>query len=101
MDVQDLASLAVKDGALHSEVIWLSQIGSSGSSAGGNHSRALCRKYLKDMSLPKLFFIEVPVYDSKNRETKLEVDVPLLLLHEWFACLQQYDKFDDFLVRLI
>ena len=85
-DVQEFANLAMKDGATHPEVAWLAGIGSSGASKG-NCSRALNRRYLKDMSLPDPYFIKVKVQDSKDRGTLKEVDVPVLLPHEWFGCL--------------
>lgn len=89
-DVQDLADLACKSGANHPEVVWLSQIGSSGSSSGGNASRALYRRYLKDINLPEPFLVKVPLVNPKNKEELIEEDIPVLLPHEWFASLQHY-----------
>ena len=89
-DVQDLADLACKSGANHPEVVWLSQIGSSGTSSGGNASRALYRRYLKDINLPEPFWVKVPLVNPKNKEQLIEEDIPVLLPHEWFASLQHY-----------
>jgi hypothetical protein len=95
-DVQDLADLAMKSGADHPEVIWLAQIGSAGSSSGGNSSRALYRRYLKDMQLPEVFLVRVPLVNPKDKETLIEAEIPLLLPHDWFAALHKYnDSFEQ------
>ena len=87
LDVQDLADLAVKSGADHPEVSWLSRIGSAGNTSGGNCSRAIYRRYLADMQMPEPFFVKVPVHTSKDKETVLQIDLPVLLPHEWFFLL--------------
>ena len=92
-DVQELSYLAVKDGVQHPEILWLSGMGSTGSSSGGNCSRALYRKYLKGMSLPEPFFVKVKLLDSKDKEKLKDIDVPILLPHEWFGSLQLYPGF--------
>ena len=96
-DVQELADLAIKSGATHPEVAWLVKMGGSGTSDGGHCSRDLYRKFLKDLDVPKPYFIKVPVYKSKDRDAIVEIDLPLLLPHDWFFHLHKGypDKFQE------
>ena len=96
VDVQELAQLAVMSGASDAEVQWLASIGAHGKNTS-HCSRALYSKYCKDLDLPERYLVTVPLREKGNKEASLEIDISMLLPHDWFYCLGKAINNDEFL----
>jgi len=96
VDVQELAALAVQSGCTDPEVVWLASIGAHGKNVS-HCSRALYSAYCRDMNLPERYDITVPLREKGSKEASLEVNISLLLPHDWFANLSVTNKFSEFM----
>jgi hypothetical protein len=85
-DVQELALLAAQSGATDAEVLFLSKLGSAGTQQG-NISRDLKAAYLQGIAMPDPYMVTIPLYDKSDRTSTIDVEVGVLLPHEWFSAL--------------
>ena len=94
VDVQEIADLSVQSGCDDPEVKWLASIGAHGHNTS-HCSRALYRKYYKDVDLPTAYKITVPLRDKGDRVQLLQIEISVLLPHDWIHSLSKSGKYDD------
>ena len=91
--VQEIAHLALLDGASHPELVQLAQTGGFGENPGNIH-RAIVRSFCKDVHIEEHFVLEVPCIDPKSSAEEV-VEAATFLPHLMFANLGRY-SFEQF-----
>ena len=88
MAIQEIAHLALLDGANHAELALLAQAGNFGENPGNIH-RDIVRSFCKDLHIAEPFVLEVPCLDPKSSAEDV-VDASMFLPHLMFANLGKY-----------
>jgi hypothetical protein len=89
---QELAHLALLDGAQHDELMALASCGSWGSAKGNAH-RDVLSKFCSDVHICESFEVTVPCRDPKTSELEHQ-PMSFFLPHMMFSALSSYDEFD-------
>ncbi len=90
---QELAHLALLDGAEHEELTKLASCGSWGAFDGNIH-RDLLRQFCADVNICDSFDVTVPCRDPKTSEVEHQ-PMALFLPHMMFSSLSGYDEFSN------
>jgi len=90
--VQNLAHMAVLDGARHEELGALASAGEWGTHSGNCH-RDISARFCKDISLPQACIVETEAVDPKNKQL-VQATAGVFLPHEQLHALQDHHQFE-------
>ena len=92
--VQELAHLAILDGASHTELGILANLGTCGSNSGNAH-RDLIHAFCQTSKVASETLLQVPCVDPKTSKVEM-VDAAVFMPHMMWSALSDCDQFDAF-----
>ena len=95
VEIQQMASAAVKSGANTEEMVQLQKLGGFGQVPGNCH-RDLQRKYFKSMDAPEPWkFSCLQQMKEEGQQVLKNAEISMLLPHQWVLALQAGDMLED------